>query len=101
MLTEFSLQALIDISKSRFSSNLRHVIFGLERPFGSEIRRPDPNSAQLHNYMFEESLSHASLLNTAQDVEMIAEAFSNLPGLAIVGLRDFNSRSRYRDNPHM
>lgn len=33
MLTEFSLQALIDMSKSRFSSNIKHVIIGLERPW--------------------------------------------------------------------
>jgi hypothetical protein len=32
MISEFSLQALVDISKSRFSSVLSHVIMGLESP---------------------------------------------------------------------
>lgn len=34
MLTEFSLNALIEISKSRFSSSINYVIIGLERPLG-------------------------------------------------------------------
>ena len=37
MITEFSLQALIDISKSRFSSCLTHIILGLEKPSFSQI----------------------------------------------------------------
>lgn len=37
MISEFSLQALIDISKSRFSSNLTHVIIGLERPSSTQL----------------------------------------------------------------
>jgi len=37
MISEFSLRALIEISKSRFSSSLTHVIIGLERPSRAQL----------------------------------------------------------------
>lgn len=38
-------------------------------------------------------------MNSGQDVDMLTEAFSNLEHLDTVGMRDFNSRTRYRDSP--
>jgi hypothetical protein len=99
MLTEFSLQALVNISKSRLSPSLRHVIFGLERPamrpshLGQTTEYIKENRARL------EYLGHMSLLYTNRDVEMLTETFSNLSNLATVGIRDFYSHSRNRDSP--
>jgi hypothetical protein len=106
MFTEFSLQALVDISKSRLSSCLNHVIFSLERPsvrtFLPTSRMPVSPQSNMHaknNRLLQEYVDHMSLINTGQDVEMLAEAFSNLGNLETIGMRDFNSRSRSRDHP--
>ena len=99
MLTEFSLQALVNISKSRLSASLKHVIFGLERPatrlsqIGQTIDYVKANRAR------EEYIGHMSLLYTNRDVEMLTETFSNLSNLETVGIRDFYSHSRNRDYP--
>lgn len=99
MLTEFSLQALVNISKSRLSSSMKHVIFGLERPamrqslLGQTTEYIKENRARL------EYLGHMSLLYANRDVEMLIETFSNLSNLATVGIRDFYSHSRNRDYP--
>jgi hypothetical protein len=109
MLTEFSLQALLNISKSRLSSCLGHVIIGMERPATnlSQFRDTHNIAADIlldvrarHNRMLQEFVSHMSLMNTGQDVEMLAEAFSNLSNLETIGMRDFNSPSRNRDYPN-
>ncbi|KAG4428498.1 hypothetical protein IFR05_016018 [Cadophora sp. M221] len=106
MFTEFSLQALVDISKSRFTSTLKHVIFGLEQPQRSPpMTLPNPNispaDAAKQNRLIMDHLSHSIFLNTGQNVEMIAEAFLSLPCLETVGLRDFNSNTRHRDRPNI
>jgi hypothetical protein len=111
MFTQFSLQVLVDISKSRLASCLSHVIFGLERPSlrsSGIIRVPFSAVPQMQttlqktqsNRLRQEYVDHMSLLSTGQDVEMLAEAFSKLSNLETVGIRDFYSRSRYRDYPH-
>jgi hypothetical protein len=97
ILTEFSLQALVDISKSRFSSSLKHVIFGLERPL--LLQSPSGQHAK-KNRARQEYIGHMSLLYTNRDGEMLAETFSNLRNLETVGIRDFYSHSRNRDYPH-
>lgn len=45
-------------------------------------------------------VDHMSLIYTNHDVEMLAEAFSNLSNLETIGIRDFYSRSRNRDYPN-
>ena len=107
MFTEFSLKALVDISKSRLSSCLSHVIFGLERPSlrslpaaSHSIANPQSNIRIKNNRLLQEYIDQASLINTDQDVEMLTEAFSNLSNLEIIGMRDFNSRARKRDYPN-
>jgi hypothetical protein len=105
MFTEFSLQALSDISKSRLSSCLSHVIFNLERPppydTHSHLPQTDMAGHIRSNRFLQESVSHMTLVNTGQDAEMISEAFSNLGNLETIGVRDFNSRSRRRDYPNI
>lgn len=108
MFTEFSLQTLVDIAKSRLSSCLSHVLFGLERPSSAAVStafnpislNAQPIARIQHNRLLQEHLSHIGLLNNGQDVEMLAEAFSSLTNLETIGLRDFNSRSRNRDYPN-
>jgi hypothetical protein len=110
MFTEFSLQALIDISKSRFSPCLTQVIFGIERPSlqntPEEYKRFDRLSlisddrAAKRNRLIQEIVDHQALLDSGHFVDMMAEAFQHLDNLETVGLRDFNSRTRYRDGPY-
>lgn len=108
MFTEFSLQALVDVSKSRFSSSLSHVIFGLERPstrsfpsMNQSAPNPQLDMRVKNNRLIQEYIDHMTLLSTGHDVEMLAEAFSNLVNLETIGMRDFNSRSRRRDHPNV
>ncbi|KAL2068413.1 hypothetical protein VTL71DRAFT_16511 [Oculimacula yallundae] len=109
MFTEFSLQALLDISKSRFATSLKHVIFGLEQP---PMNPPSPRnpigvvlslseSVERENRIMTNWLDHATFLGTGQNVEVLAQAFSYLSRLETVGLRDFSSRSRFRDFPNV
>jgi hypothetical protein len=104
MISPFSLQALVDISRSRLGPSLSQVIIGLEQPFKSlRSQIPPYNHASLdtpsQDLLVQEYINNMSFNNTCHDVEMLVEAFSNLPNLVTVGLRDFNSRSRYRDFP--
>ncbi|KAI0136362.1 hypothetical protein BJ170DRAFT_601473 [Xylariales sp. AK1849] len=107
VLTEFSLQALVDISNSRFSQCLTHVVFSVERPSTRSITpsfgpayTPGPGYHTKRNHLRQEYYDHIALLGHGRDVEMIAEAFSNLVNLTTIEVRDFNSRSRNRDYPH-
>jgi hypothetical protein len=106
MITEFSLHALVDISRSRLSSSLNHVIFGLERPSMRQDHTPPPVPApQSENHVKsnrfrQECVGHMSLLYANHDVEMLAIAFSNLCNLETVGIRDWSSRTRNRDYPY-
>ncbi|KUJ16941.1 uncharacterized protein LY89DRAFT_616603 [Mollisia scopiformis] len=105
MISEFSLQALLDISQSRFAKSLKHVIFGLERlDFTAALRQMTilrPGLELRKNNILRQQLDNIAMLNTSQDVEMLAEVFSNLTNLETVGMRDFNSRSRTRDHPEI
>ncbi|KAF5021334.1 hypothetical protein F66182_6634 [Fusarium sp. NRRL 66182] len=96
MISEISLQALIDISKSRLSGHLRKVHFGLDR-FAHALQVHSHNARtarqmELHNGQF-------SLLSTGYHRDMLAEAFKNLENLEDVVIRDFNSSRRTRDGP--
>ncbi|KAK8049567.1 hypothetical protein PG994_011297 [Apiospora phragmitis] len=103
VLTEFSLQALVDISRCKFSPYLTHVILAAERPVWARPHTfPAVDSAAEATRrlrMRQEYSSHINLINFSQDLEMLADAFSNLPNLDTIGIRDFNSRSRFRDQP--
>ncbi|KAL2677237.1 hypothetical protein Neosp_011005 [[Neocosmospora] mangrovei] len=97
MISEQSLQALIDISKSRLSRHLRKVHIGLDRfPQVPHIRGNDPQSLRLAEYY----TGQFTLLSNGYHREMLAEAFRNLKHLEDVVFRDFNSTRRTRDGPY-
>ncbi|KAI1482039.1 hypothetical protein F4774DRAFT_372986 [Daldinia eschscholtzii] len=103
MISEFSLGALLDISKSRFAPSLTHLIISLERPpalpslpIHMQIFS-DAEQAVSYNKIREEYMSHQALITTGRDLELLSEALCNLPNLKTIGLRDFNSSGRYRD----
>jgi hypothetical protein len=94
MISETSLQALIDISKSRLSGYLRKVHFGLDR-FAHALQVNGHNARtfrqmELYNGQF-------SMLSTGYHRDMLTEAFRNLSNLEDVVIRDFNSNRRSRD----
>lgn len=80
-LVEFSIQALVDISKSRLGPYLKHVIISLQHPQYIPDRSTDAEHAVQHNHYHAEFLSHRDLTNTGLDVEMLSEAFKHLPNL--------------------
>ncbi|OTA63562.1 hypothetical protein K449DRAFT_432867 [Hypoxylon sp. EC38] len=104
MISEFSLQALVDISMSRLGPYLKYLIISLERP---TPRYSDPNlhpgsfptirDALNYHIFYEECLNHQALITTGQDLELLIQAFHNLPALETVSLRDFSRDGRYRD----
>ncbi|KAL6360736.1 hypothetical protein LRP88_06443 [Fusarium phalaenopsidis] len=97
MISEESLQALIDISKSRLSRHLRKVHIGLDRfPQVPHIRGNDPQSLRLAEHY----TGQFTLLSNGYHREMLAEAFRNLKHLEDVVFRDFNSTRRTRDGPY-
>ncbi|GKT41301.1 uncharacterized protein ColSpa_01482 [Colletotrichum spaethianum] len=91
MLTEFSLQALVDISNSRLSDCLDHVIIGLN---GFTRHYFHPGKEACETRYREAQADHFALVNSGQHVVMLAEAFRNLKNLKTVGIRDYNSRAR-------
>lgn len=107
----FSLQTLVDISKSRFATSLRHIIIGVEQPFPilhshtltyAATLAYNPSLGQSPNRdaaIVQEYADQMTLLNGSHEVEFLAEAFSNLPKLETVAMRDFNPYSRHRDAP--
>lgn len=67
MITEFSLQALLDISKSRLSPYLKNVVFGLERPANTSfyVSSKDPAETELkHNILAKEYIGYMNLIGT-------------------------------------
>lgn len=111
MFTEFSLQALVDISNSRYGPYLTYLILSLERPkvliadptMVRTFGRPSPlvaplNDAKFNNFR-EESISHQVFTSTGQDQQMLIQALENLPNLKTIGLRNWSAQGRYRDGP--
>ncbi|OLN89069.1 hypothetical protein CCHL11_06066 [Colletotrichum chlorophyti] len=97
MLTEDSLQALIDISNSRLSDCLDHVIIGLNT-FTRKYFAPGEEAFETR-YRIAQA-DHYTLVNSGQDVVMLTEAFRNLKNLKTVAIRDYHSTARrYRDGP--
>ncbi|KAM6486534.1 hypothetical protein HDV62DRAFT_351136 [Trichoderma sp. SZMC 28011] len=97
MISEFSLRALRDISKSRLAGHLRHVHFGLDQ-LGMHSR---PSMGGENGRMFAQRLiEQEALWSLGLVLKYLAEAFGNLPNLETVVVRDFNSNRRSRDGPH-
>lgn len=94
MISTMSLQALIDISKSRLGCHLRKVHIGTDRfahalQVNGHSARTD-KQADLYTDQF-------TMLATGDHVLMLAEAFRTLNNLEDIVIRDFNSNRRSRD----
>ncbi|KAK0619501.1 hypothetical protein B0T14DRAFT_496232 [Immersiella caudata] len=98
MVSNFSLQTLIDISKHpTLSPVLTHIIIATDTlPQRSAIdtgTRADSDRALLADYFASLNwLANAGILR-----EILAEAFGNLRNLQTIDIRDFNARNRNRD----
>ncbi|RGP66829.1 hypothetical protein FSPOR_6424 [Fusarium sporotrichioides] len=97
MISETSLQALIDISKnSRIGGHLRKVHFGLDR-FAHALQVNGHNARTVRQIQLYDG--QFSMLSTGYHRDMLTEAFKNLSNLQDVVIRDFNSNRRSRDGP--
>jgi hypothetical protein len=103
-LIEFSIQALVDIAKSRLGPSLTHLIIHIEHPSYSAWSRglaadlARASNASAHNRYMAECMNHLEFISTGSDVDMLSDAIKHLPNLETIGMRDFNSKSRHRDN---
>ncbi|EHK42017.1 hypothetical protein TRIATDRAFT_302318 [Trichoderma atroviride IMI 206040] len=98
MVSEFSLKALIDISKSRLAAHLRHVHISLDQV--DETASSRVTMSPKTRSLYQQRLAEQSTLWTLGLVsKYLADAFSRLPNLETVALRDFNSTRRSRDGP--
>ncbi|KAI6829792.1 hypothetical protein KC332_g8730 [Hortaea werneckii] len=101
MIEQNSLQTLLDIANHpTLSPWLTQVIIG------ADVLRHSPDMAHRSscaNYRAE-YLERQTLLNTGLACEMLVEAFSKLPNLQTVGLRDYyggcSGSGRERDGPN-
>ncbi|KAI0206442.1 hypothetical protein F4808DRAFT_455200 [Astrocystis sublimbata] len=100
-LVEFSIQALVDISNSRLASSLTHLVIHIEHP---SIMTPGVPTREGHaeavrnNRTRAACIDHREFVKTGADVEMLTDALKRLPNLETVGIRDFHSANRSRDN---
>ncbi|KAI0449328.1 hypothetical protein F5B21DRAFT_494714 [Xylaria acuta] len=100
-LVEFSIQALVDIAKSRLGPSLTHLIIHAEHPcshYPASITIAPREKAVQDNRYRAECINHMEFITTGLDVEMLSDAIKHLPNLETVGIRDFHSRNRSRDN---
>ncbi|KAI1755627.1 hypothetical protein F4782DRAFT_489346 [Xylaria castorea] len=100
-LMEFSIQALVDIAKSRLGPSLTHLIIHVEHPHSTHPTRAmlAPRERLVRdNRHRAESINHTEFITTGLDVEMLSDAIKHLPNLETIGIRDFHSRNRSRDN---
>ncbi|KAI1103300.1 hypothetical protein F4804DRAFT_310341 [Jackrogersella minutella] len=89
MRTEFSLQGLVDISKSRLSSYVQHVVIStqvLNPQLGRIIHRPPEDKWEKGSLKFNQLCAEQTvLLDTSHDQQLLIEAFSNL-NLQVIGV---------------
>lgn len=93
MLTSFSIQALIDISKSRMAPRIRRLQFGLEQLKRECAFHPSDRVVQMY-------ANQSQLWNSGAQDDMLAQALVNLHNLEDVVIRDFDSPTRMRDFPN-
>ncbi|RDA93055.1 hypothetical protein CP533_0704 [Ophiocordyceps camponoti-saundersi (nom. inval.)] len=97
MMADISLQALVDISKSRLGPHLRIVHMGLDR-FPERTQRPLADDDRERRFK-QRYADYFVLWNTGMHRQMLIEAFSRLVNLEEVVLRDYNLPDRLRDGP--
>lgn len=101
MLSDFSLQTLVDISKHpTLSGRLTHLIIGLDHYDGG-LHYTSHAARSLDETMRnkEGGEEQNDLLDSGRAVALLSEAMKGLSNLQTVDIRDFNSRTRYRDAP--
>ncbi|TGJ78803.1 hypothetical protein E0Z10_g9960 [Xylaria hypoxylon] len=96
-LVEFSIQALVDIAKSRLGPSLTHLIIHLEHPHNTVINSSSVEKAVQHNQYKAECVNHLEFISSGLDVDMLSDAIKHLPNLETIGMRDFHSLNRSRD----
>ncbi|KLU86909.1 hypothetical protein MAPG_05916 [Magnaporthiopsis poae ATCC 64411] len=101
MITEFSLQTLIDISEHpHIGPQLSHVVLGLDGyPEGYPVDvldGGDPSTDQIDELTTRRSAQRC-LMASGVARDMLAHAFRRLSGLKTVDIRDFSSNTRDRD----
>ncbi|KAM0283770.1 hypothetical protein ACHAQH_002360 [Verticillium albo-atrum] len=89
MLTEGSLQALLDMSKSRIGDCLKHIIIGLDY-YKKGVRVETHVKNTLYTAGFDDQ---QTLLWTGHALVMLADAFRNLQP-TVVAMRDYASEAR-------
>ncbi|KAI2635113.1 hypothetical protein GGS21DRAFT_516949 [Xylaria nigripes] len=105
-LIEFSIRTLVDIAKSRLGPSLTHLIIHLEHldmsshytPGGLPFHEGDSSRFLRYNQYYHEFISQYEFIYTGLDLEMLTDAIKHLPNLKTVGIRDFNSKNRHRDD---
>ncbi|CAK7269820.1 hypothetical protein SEPCBS119000_003767 [Sporothrix epigloea] len=96
MLTDLSLQALLAIAQHPdISQTLRHVSIGVEEI--CPVTHDPPADIGMAMYIMKAVADQKALLANGRAVQLLATAFSLLPNLETVQLRDFDSHTRYRE----
>ncbi|CAK7274588.1 hypothetical protein SEPCBS119000_006250 [Sporothrix epigloea] len=98
MFTEFSLQTLLDMARHPvISQTLRHVSIGLEDFL--VYRQHHPTNTKLAAFLITAVVEQKALMTNGSAVRLLATAFSLLPNLETVQLRDYDSYMPYRGRP--
>jgi hypothetical protein len=99
VIDEFSLQTLVDISKHpALSHAMTHLIIGLDEVRASQLLRGAGlcTFAEWSQWR-DASIAQANFLSRGDAVNLLSQALGNLPNLETIDIRDFNSKTRYRD----
>lgn len=96
MITQFSLQTLVDISRHpTLSRCVKSLIIGLDH---LKAAKPQTIPTLQEYQRYRAALaSQERLLHTGAAVDLLVTALRNLPNLETIDIRDFNSATRYRD----
>ncbi|EJT70258.1 hypothetical protein GGTG_12431 [Gaeumannomyces tritici R3-111a-1] len=101
MLTEPSLQTLIDIAEHpQLGPQLSHLVLGLDGFAENNPLSWNFNVEGTQDQVAELTTRHSAqicLLQSGEAREMLAHALQRLPGLQTIGIRDFCSNTRNRD----
>lgn len=97
MITPASLQALKDISTSRFSDYLSHLVIGTDQLLSTKWDSSIPVDDKRR---FRKILDEQKLLGHVGFAALFQDAIATLPRLNTLDIRDFNSPTRFRDGQY-
>ena len=97
VLTDFSLQALVDISKTRLAKQLRfvHIIFdsaSIDLFTGMAVE-----SSEVNEFCYQYRTDQLAFSDRGGDQKLLAEAFKSLPNLEGIFLRSLGGPWPHRD----